>query len=301
MQIKSSLYLSLGAAMLLCSCGTPQTQWGKDSLYSEQEVADMKQESRGYLHKLWESVMTAHSISLEKTTIRNGKKETQRIQLNRHELSTMRVLVCRMRSVKQDRMAPPAPETETTRLICTDKNGKQLFAEEVHVVPHSSVSKDGYAVGACIELPDEYFTMWQHIINRETCEVSPQEDAVAAQQHQQAVDTLQEQLKHCAAVEVLVLGQTYYFVRMHTLKKQEVQELCTLLQRVKPLPFKGRVHGLADTETILFFIDAAGRQIGSLRVEAITNTCTPQQCEAKESMYLSRRDYKRLHQLIIKP
>lgn len=301
MQIKSSLYLSLGAAMLLCSCGTPQTQWGKDSLYSEQEVAAMKQESRGYLHKLWKAVMTAHSICLEKTTTRNGKKETQRIQLNRHEQSTLRVLVCRMRSVKQDRIASPAPAAETTRLICSDKNGKQIFAEEVHVVPHSSVSKDGYAVGACIELPDNYFAMWQQIINREPCEVSPQEDAVAAQQHQQAVDTLQEQLKHCAAVEVMVLGQTCYFVRMHTLKQQEVKELCTLLQRVKPLPFKGRVHGITDTETALFFSDAEGRQIGSLRVEDITNTCTPQQCEAKESMYLSRRDYKRLHQLIIKP
>lgn len=301
MQIKSSLYLSLGAAMLLCSCGTPQTQWGKDSLYSEQEVADMEQESRGYLHKLWDSVMPAHSISLEKTTIRNGKKETQRIQLNRHELSTMRVIVCRMRSVKQDRMAPPAPEPETTRLICTDKNGKQLFAEEVRVVPHSRVSKDGYAVGACLQLPDEYFTMWQHLINRETCEVSPQEDAAATAQHQQAVATLQKQLKHCTAIEVQVLGQTCYFVRMHTLKKQEVQELCTLLQRVKPLPFKGRVRGISDSETILFFIDTAGRQIGSLRVEDITNTCDPQQCETKESMYLSRRDYKRLRQLIAKP
>ncbi len=261
----------------------------------------MEHESRGYLDKLWKAVMTAHSICPEKTTTRNGKKETQRLQLNRHEQSTLRVLVCRMRSVKQDRMSSPAPAAETTRLICRDKNGKQIFAEEVHVVPHSSVSKDGYAVGACIELPDNYFAMWQQIINREPCEVSPQEDAVAAQQHQQAVDTLQEQLKHCAAVEVQVLGQTCYFVRMHTLKQQEVQELCTLLQRVKPLPFKGRVHGLADTETTLFFCDAEGRQIGSLRVEDITNTCTPQQCEAKESMYLSRRDYKRLHQLIIKP
>ena len=74
MPITHPFYISICAAMLLCSCGTPQTQWGKDSLYSEQEVADMEQESRGYLHKLWDSVMTAHSISLEKTTIRNGKK-----------------------------------------------------------------------------------------------------------------------------------------------------------------------------------------------------------------------------------
>lgn len=296
MLMKTRLYILLLATGLLCGC------IGAQALdISKQESAALEAESLNYHHRLLDIDAAGHTLSLEKVGTRGGKKHTQSLPLTRQEQGTIRTLICSARCVKKAPATTEPTPQETTLLVCTDARGKRIFAEEVCMVPWSRVSDDGYAEGAYLALHDDYYPLWQHIINRTYPEVTEQEDTEAAAQHRQAVNTLQEQLPHCAIVNIQTCGHTYYFVRFGKLNSQQTAELCGILRRAKPLPFKGRIQGLSPSSTMLFFHDAAGKEIGSLRAETITDAAsarTPQQCMATESMYLSLKDYKRVQHII---
>ncbi len=294
--MKKRLYLPFLATGLLSGCFCAQSE-----PISKHEAAAMEQESRNYHRRLPDIDIAGHTIFLEKVSTRNGKKHTQRIPLTRQEQGTIRTLICSARSVKKAPAAAATAAQDATLLVCTDARGKRIFAEEVHMVPWSSVSKDGYAEGAYLALHDDYYPLWQHIINRTYPKVTVQEDTAAAAQHRQTVSTLQEQLPHCTSVNIQTLGHTCYFIRFGKLNKKQTAELCGILSRAKPLPFKGRIQGLSPATTTLFFYNAEGQEIGRLEAETITDAAaarTPQQCTATESMYLPRKDYKRLQHII---
>ena len=339
--IQHGLLTAGSALLLLCGCYTqqqqsailPEPEWGKDSLFSRQEIERKVQQSRDYQHRLMDAVCGAAEISLEQyavhaascnNTTNTGsckcqyhlaayrpmrhkyrlqtKTAKRTIHLARQEQESIKTLISRTVSVKNDDTHDICPRSYTgTKLICTNAQGKRLFEEEVAIVPLRQVSKEGYAKEAYLAMHDNYYSLWQNIIQRRSPEVSAQEDAEAKAQHRQAVQALQEQLKHCESVKIETIGNIFNFIRFGKLNQNQTKQLCRILHRAEPLPFKGRIQGLTAFDTNLSFYDAEGQKIGSLRVQDITDSTaalSSQQCEAKESMYLPRRDYKHLQKLI---
>ena len=341
--IKHGILTAGSALLLLCGCYTqqqqsailPEPEWGKDKLFSQQEIDTKVQQSRAYQRRLMDAVCEASTISLEQYTIHAKScknrtntgsckcqyhlaaywpirqeydiktKTTKRtVTLARQEQEALKTLISRTTSVKNDDTHGIKSHSYAgTKLICTNAQGKRLFEEEVTIVPLSKVSKDGYAKEAHLAMHDDYYPLWQNIIKRHYPEVSAQEDAEAKAQHRQAVNALKEQLKQCETVKIETIGNIFDFIRFGKLNKTQTKQLCNILRRAAPLPFKGRIQGISAVDSVLCFYNAAGQKIGSLRVQDITDAAsarTPQQCEAKESMYLPREDYKRLQEIISK-
>lgn len=281
-----SLYSAV--AVILCGCSAQQQKF--------EPISPATSLSHYVRHELFNALGRAESLTL----VQLGPQR-RTISLNRHEQETVHAILERAIVVDHHTSSPTPSMAPQMRIVCTDKNGKRIFDEEVHIISAASSRERAHAEGACLALRESDYRLWQYIINRDYPEVSEQEDAEAAAQHQQAVVTLHQLLQRSASVKIQYWGNTCYCVRLVSLNKKQTKEICTLLKRVKPLPFKGRIQGLTRTTTTLCFYDAQGQQIGTLTAEDITDSAaarTPQQCEAKESMFLSRQDFKRFQKLI---
>lgn len=300
------------AALLLC-CGCVQQQqgwnipWGKDSLYTWEEIAAKEIESQEYRHQILDAAIKASSISLEQHYTHNNTRRKRTIHLHPKEQETLRMLLFKAtyHPVKNDTsIHATLPAEEWTELIITDRQGKKLYHDTVKLCKESQVSKDGYALGAYLALSDEDFRLWKRILYQESSAPTVQEHEAATAQHRQAVKDLHALLTDCKTAEVWWYLNSVTACGNHKLNELETRQLCTLLRRCQPIPFLGNISGLREREIMLHFYNEAGEQIGSFKARDITDAASArnqQHCTEQESMYLSTQDYTTLQKLICHP
>lgn len=305
------LAMAHAALLLLCGCGHQQQgwdiPWGKDSLYTWEEIAAKEIESQEYRSKILDAAIRASSISLVQHDTRDGNHRKRRIHLHPKEQETLRMLLFKAiyHPVKNDtRIHPTTPAEEWTELVITDRHGKRLYHDTVQICPESLVSKDGYALGAYLSLNDEHYRLWQRMLHRENTPPTVQEHEAATARHRQAVKDLRAMLRDCKRVEVFnhLMHATACWHRKLT--PQETQKLCSVLRQCQPLAFLGNIEGLRQNETTLYFFNEAGEPIGRFNARDITDAASArnqQHCTAQESMYLPAQDYTALQKLICRP
>lgn len=278
--------------------------WGKDSLYTREEIAAKEIESREYRSKILDTAIVATKVSLEQHSIRNGSRHKRRIRLHPKEQETLLRLLFKatQHPVKNDtRVHPTDPGTEWTELVFTDRRGKILYHGEVQLCPASMVSKDGYALGAYLALDDESYRLWKSIIHRKKVTPTEQEHGAATASHRQAEQELRALLRNCKTATIACFLNTAPACWHRELPPTETQELCTLLRKSKPLPFLGNIRGLRKHETTIRFYNADGEAIGSFDARDITDAVSArnqEHCTSQESMYLPTRDYNQLQEII---
>ncbi len=187
------------------------------------------------------------------------------------------------------------------RVICKDAQGECLFNEEVRMVPRSQVREEGYAHHTVLALPDEYYSIWQSIVEGKKPAPSQTTHAAAKAEHQQAVDSLRQLLKTCHSIDIRGHSNVYKSAYQRNLTEAETRELRALLRRAKPLPVAGSFKELRERDMFIIFCDELGKTIGRLPAADITDAASArhaEKCADNESMYLSAPDYKRLQELL---
>ena len=287
------------AIALLSGCtSTQEPAWGKNTLYSKEEIAKKEQDSRQYLNRVWETIMQAKHISV-KDTDSNGKALRNR-RLNRHEQETLRVLVCYMKAAKLDTTAHPALPAKRTLLVCTDARGKRTQIDTANICPLSQISKDGYGRTAQLALRDADYATLQRVLHPQNF-TTPQPDHATAKAHNtQAAEQLRRQLKTCKSIEIEFIGNitdTYY---NRKLSATEMRQLLSILRTVKPLPFKGTCISMPEDTRLIHFCDASGKRQSTLNVETLTDAASarkPALCTEAETMFISTTHYNQMRQL----
>lgn len=295
------------AALCLCGCALQQNEqpeWGKDSLYTWEEIQAKETTSHEYRKQILHATIDAASISLEEHTTRSGTQHKRTVRLHPKEQETLRMLLFKAtyHLVKNDTSIHPiTPETERTELVLRDRKGKCLYHDTVLLCPESMVSKDGYAPDAYLALSDENYRRWKRIVFREAPPTTKQQHEAATQQHSQAVKNLHALLRNCKTAEVYTLSNMFTAVWIRKLTPAETQKLCRLLRQCKPLAFSGNIPGLRAHKTTICFYDASGKTIGQFDAQSITHADAArnqQHCTEQESMYLPMQEYKHFSQLI---
>lgn len=287
------------AIALLSGCtSTQEPAWGKNTLYSKEEIAQKEQDSRQYLNRVWETIMQAKHISV-KDTDSNGKALRNR-RLNRHEQETLRVLVCYMKAAKLDTTAHPALPAKRTLLVCTDARGKRTQIDTANICPLSQISKDGYGRTAQLALRDADYATLQRVLHPQNF-TTPQPDHATAKAHNtQAAEQLRRQLKTCKSIEIEFIGNITYTYYNRKLSATEMRQLLSILRTVKPLPFKGTCIGMPEGTRLIHFCDASGKRQSTLNVETLTDAASarkPALCTEAETMFISTTHYNQMRQL----
>ena len=298
----TALCLAAGACVSCLQQQDMSVLWGKDSLYTREEIQAKEIKSQEYRSQILHATIKATNVSLEQHS-GQGKRI---IRLHPKEQETLLMLLFKAtyRPVKNDtRVHPSLPPTEWTELVLTDRDGKSLYHGSVELCPASMVSKDGYALGAYLALDDEFYRIWRSIIHREKVTPSEQEHEAATISHRQAVQELHAVLRNCKTATIACFLNTCTACWHRELTPTETQELCTLLRKCKPIPFQGNIRGLRKYETTLHFYNADGEEIGSFDVRDITDAASArnqEHCTSQESMCLPTRNYNQLRKIITK-
>lgn len=281
--MKTTLLTCAATLLMLCGCYTQQQQ---SAIMTEEWAAQLNKDFQSRLRR---TVREAADISLAQNTR----------HLPPGEQETLKMLLLRPGTVENAGIGPH--KVNGVRIICKDAQGESLFDEEVRIVPHSQVSEEGYAHHTVLELPDEYYAIWQSIVEGKKPVPSQKTHAAAKAEHQQAVDTMRQLLKTCKMIDIRGHSNVYKSAYQRNLTEAETRELRAILGRAKPLPVAGCVKELREREMFIYFCDDLGRTIGRLPAADITDAASArdaERCADNENMYLSAPDYKRLQELL---